>query len=146
MADYDYDYDSDSEDIYPQFHDPFENADHLSTAGEGRGHSCELRLYESRINSHSERVKLHVGKQSKLRLEKDKDYNAALIQIKTYDRDMDLIETRLQIQSPYLKTALREVVKTYPGINMNASTIVISGKPRLFFHYRAELVAYGNTL
>ncbi|KAF2813036.1 P-loop containing nucleoside triphosphate hydrolase protein [Mytilinidion resinicola] len=54
---------------------------------------------------------------------------------------------QLEIQSPYIKAALREVVKSYPGVNINSNgPISIWKEPWYLFHYRHELSTYASKL
>ena len=61
-----------------------------------------------------------------------------------YTKDSDIENTELLVKSPYLVTALREVIQKYPGVSLDAREIVIPDLPKCLFHYRKELLSYGN--
>ena len=111
------------------------------------GAKCELRTYESRYNTRGELILLQSGCRTELGAETDSSCEAALVLTRFYDISKELLSTRLDIQSPHIKTAMREVVRSYPEVNINSSGhILIFDKPRCLFHYRSELEAYASML
>ncbi|KAH6718164.1 P-loop containing nucleoside triphosphate hydrolase protein [Leptodontidium sp. MPI-SDFR-AT-0119] len=78
--------------------------------------------------------------------EKAEAQGYAMKSYKTYSRDGTLESSRLEIQSPYLKEALRAVVKQYPGVSFRGDTIILSGTLRCVFHYRKELEEYRQAI
>ena len=113
------------------------------------GLKCEVKVYEARFNSKGERVPLQVGVERAVKPPIDKDHDSALVLTRFYKRDRDLDsldDTELEIKSPHIKTALREVIGEYPGIDLNASKVVIKDLPKCFFHYYSELNSYGCAL
>ncbi|KLU91841.1 hypothetical protein MAPG_10790 [Magnaporthiopsis poae ATCC 64411] len=57
----------------------------------------------------------------------------------------------VEVNSPHIQLALREVIKKYPGQNFNASPVSLSGANEIgamacLFHYRRELEDYGKKL
>ena len=134
------------------FVDPFANIDMTTQSLDNEfGVDCEIRTYEKRYNSRGEYKKLQVGQQrflsekseSKL---KDHDHRFAMVYMRCYDKNEEICSTELHIQSPHIKKALREVVRSYPGVNLDTKEIIIKGLPKCLFHYRAELADYGSKL
>jgi hypothetical protein len=88
---------------------------------------------------------MQTGSQRQLDLATDKSVRAALILTRYYDTKKVLKSTSLEIQSSYIKTALRDVVQSYPGVNINSSrSIVINSESRCLFHYHDELRDYAE--
>ena len=102
-------------------------------------------MFESRYNSKGERVKLEAGTRQDLELP-EQGSESALVLTKHYERDGELGDTVLEVQSPHLKAALEKVITHYPGLQFNAEEIILSGLPKCLFHYRTELTTYGNSL
>lgn len=109
---------------------------------------CEIKTYEARYDSRGDQVVLQVGKRRDLDDdEEDRDHDSALVLTRFYDHHENLDYTQLEIRSPHVIAALREVIVEYPGINLHSSKkITIPGLPKCFFHYREELNAYGLAL
>ena len=126
------------------FEDPFAAAQGTAVEDEGKGLSCEIKTYERRYNSHGDRKLLQVGKSTRWRDDTDRDFESALVLVKSYDKDMNLEQTELHVQSPHVKKALRDVLHEYPGMNLGASKITIRDVPMCFFHYRKEFAEYGS--
>ncbi|KAF2193260.1 P-loop containing nucleoside triphosphate hydrolase protein [Zopfia rhizophila CBS 207.26] len=126
--------------------EPFEFTKEFQNPDDTEGLTCELKTYEARYNSQGERVNLQVGARRQLEKKADRDHDSALILTRYYGRDKELEGTLLEIRSPYLKTALREVIKDYPGVNLYSGRIVLRELPKCLFHYRKELQSYGATL
>jgi hypothetical protein len=63
-----------------------------------------------------------------------------------YDRDRELEFTQMEVRSPYIRAALRAVIKEYPGLTFETGKILIRNEPRCVFHYREELRDYGLRL
>ena len=129
------------------FPDPFAFAKaQIDDTEDAPGLRCEVKTYEARYNSKGERLTLQVGTKRDLKEQKDRDHDSALVLTRFYDRDKELEYTELEIRSPHINAAIREVINEYPGINLHARKIVIRDLPKCFFHYRNELQAYGTTL
>jgi hypothetical protein len=131
--------------LYELEHDyPTESRDHVVG-----GSKCELRTYESHLNSRGEQIALQVGTKKKIKPSKVSEIDSALVLTKYY-KDLDghkvLDYTKLDVKSPHLKEALRKTIPRYPGLNLNSEEISFRGLPRCFFHYRKELKAYGTTI
>jgi hypothetical protein len=110
------------------------------------GLTCELKTFEGRYNSKGERVVLDVGSRWRLEPPRDRANDSALVLTRFYDKEKELEYTELEIRSPYIKTALMEVVPEYRHINLRTTKIVLRDHPTCLFHYRKELQAYGSTL
>lgn len=108
---------------------------------------CELKTYEVRYNSRGQRLTILIGAHSwSMRNDLDLDNDSALIFTKFYTKEQDLERTELLIQSPYLVSALQEVIIEYPGVNIQSRAIVMRDLPECIFHYRTELQRYGTLL
>ena len=114
---------------------------------EDEGQKCELHTYERRFNTRGEPVLLQSGCKTELEGETESSVEAALVLTRFYDISRNLELTRLNINSPHIKAALREVVRSYPGVNIESSgPISIFGEPQCLFHYRCELEAHASML
>jgi hypothetical protein len=113
---------------------------------EDRGELCELHSYDSRYNSKGEKVVLRTGSKYVFDEEEEKSPKAALVLIR-HVSSHTVTHTSLQIKSPYIKKALKNVIGYYPGVNIDSErTITIGGKSRCLFHYRHELRKYAETI
>ena len=111
------------------------------------GRKCELHTYERRFNTRGEPILLQSGRKTELGGETGSSAEAALVLIRFYDISRKLISTKLDILSPHIKATLREVVRSYPRVNIKSSgPISIFDKPRCLFHYRSELEAHASML
>ena len=110
------------------------------------GSKLEIKSYESRHNSYGNRTRLEAGTRRTETPPKDADHNSALVQTRYYDYSGDLSYTDVEVRSPYMKTALRKVIKEYPGMAFKTNKIIFRDEPRCIFHYRRELQAYGMSL
>ncbi|KAF5502790.1 ATPase family AAA domain-containing protein 3B [Colletotrichum aenigma] len=114
---------------------------------DGSGADCELHVYESRYDTRGENVVLRVGVKHEFEAPKDRSHAAALVLTRFYSEDKELYSTRLEVRSPYLRKALREVIKSYPGIDFDpANNVWIhEDDASCLFHYRAELEVYAES-
>lgn len=108
------------------------------------GTICELRQYESVFNSKGERVLLQMGARRRNRnINRDNSSKfSALVQTKFWDKDQDTYHTELDIQSPYMKSALKTCVPEYANLDIEHRSIILKDEPRCIFHYRLELGQY----
>ena len=103
---------------------------------------CEVREYEERHNIKGEKI-LKLVEEKKTGLdEKDEEKDYAMISYKYYSPDGSLLSRRLEINSPDIQKALREVIKKYPGVSFGGETIILNGILKSIFHYREELENY----
>ncbi|KAJ2989987.1 hypothetical protein NUW58_g3183 [Xylaria curta] len=73
-------------------------------------------------------------------------HGAGFVLTRYFSPNKALESTSFEIRSPYAKQAIRDVIKSYPGVNINSTgKIVLFGAPRCLFHYRAELSAYADS-
>ncbi|KAF2814797.1 P-loop containing nucleoside triphosphate hydrolase protein, partial [Mytilinidion resinicola] len=108
---------------------------------------CELHTFECRYNSRGESVTLQVGARKEINAEKPKSHDVALVLTRAFDHLKKLKSIRLEIRSPYIKTALRKVVKTYPDVMFETrGPITLYNEPRCLFHFRKELQLYSENL
>lgn len=127
-------------------HDPLAALDGLSD-DEG-GEICELHVYENRYNSNGFMINLQVGAMDELPTERRRNPHAALVVERTYTISRTLQNTLLEIRSPHMRKAMKSVIGTYPGVNLDAvGMIQISGAnlPYCLFHYRHQLQEYAQT-
>ncbi|KAI9851898.1 MAG: hypothetical protein M1824_002448 [Vezdaea acicularis] len=110
------------------------------------GLECELKTFEARYNSKQERVILNVGSRKVLNPPQDRAHKSALVLTRFYDKKKELEYTELEIRSPYVKTALKEIVPEYRELNLRTEKIILRDHPKCLFHYRKELQTYGSTL
>ena len=104
---------------------------------------CELHTYDSRYNTKGERVYLQSGRKRDWHPDPPQRNEAALVLVRHYNAEKILDETTLEIRSPHVKDALKEVIVSYPGINLHSSShITLNNEPQCLFHYRKELQAY----
>ena len=111
------------------------------------GQKCELHTYERRFNTRGEPILLQSGCKTELGGETESSVEAALVLTRFYNISRELETTQLDIRSPHIKAALREVVGSYPEVNIQSSgPISIFGEPQCLFHYRSELEARASML
>ena len=65
---------------------------------------------------------------------------------KWFNREGQVYLQTLEIYSEHVQTALRKVIPEYPGINLQANPIILSGPLECVFHYRKELAEYRDLL
>lgn len=106
------------------------------------GQKCELKTYEARYNSEGVRVILHAGVRDHVKPPRSRHHDSALVLTRFYDRERSLEKTELEVRSPYIKRALRDVIEKYPGLNIHSKEVVITDLPKCLFHYRYELKEY----
>jgi hypothetical protein len=114
---------------------------------ENEGEECEIHMYERRYNSRGEAILLQSGSRSKFSRATESSIEAALVLTRYYSIQKQLEGTQLEIKSPYIRVALKAVIQSYPGININSSgPILIPGDPMCLFHYRDELHTYASKI
>ena len=126
--------------------DPFailEAPDSLQAGGQNR----EIHMYESRFNRRGEKMLLKSGSRSVLRGAKEVSVDAALVLTRYYSPQSNLTSTQLEIRSPYIKDAMKAVIRFYPSVNINSDgPIYINNSPWPLFHYRHEIHRYAMKL
>ncbi|RDW80898.1 hypothetical protein BP5796_05596 [Coleophoma crateriformis] len=109
------------------------------------GKKCEIHMYERRFNSRGEAILLQSGSRSEFSWITESSVEAALVLTRYYSITKALESTQLEVRSPYIRAALKDVVRSYPGVNVNSSgPILIPGDPKCLFHYRDELNTYAS--
>ncbi|KAK0123894.1 hypothetical protein ONS95_008886 [Cadophora gregata] len=121
----------------------FDDIEHIDPPQNGavKQLKCEVKEYEERMNLKGELIMKEIEEKHAVD-EKTEGQDYAMKSYKRYGRDGSLESSRLEIQSPYLKDALRAVVKEYPGVSFRGDTIILHGVLRCVFHYRKELEEY----
>ncbi|KAI0974342.1 P-loop containing nucleoside triphosphate hydrolase protein [Xylaria arbuscula] len=123
--------------------DPF---DALDSEDESEGEDYELHVYDSRCDTRGDRTLLRASTNSNLVLQKPASLRAGFILIRYFSPTKVMESTFFEIRSPFAKQAIRDVIKSYPGVNINSTgKIVLFGTPRCLFHYRTELSAYADS-
>ncbi|KAF1913314.1 P-loop containing nucleoside triphosphate hydrolase protein [Ampelomyces quisqualis] len=128
--------------------DPFAFVGNTTCATEptGRqGELCELHSYDSRINPKGEEIVLRTGSKYEYDEVAVRSPQAALVLVR-YIKHGKVIFTSLEIRSPYIKKALREIVGSYPGVNIDSQqSVILKDIPHCLFHYRHQLREYAET-
>lgn len=126
----------------------FANARDEPNNDPNRGQKLEIKTYESRYNSQGNPILLSTGtnKGNWTRAEPEEHTHSALLVTRFYDKNKELEYTEMEVRSPYIRAALRSVIKTYPGLTFDTGKILIRNEPRCIFHYRNELRDYGMRL
>ena len=110
-----------------------------------QGEKCEIHLYERRFNTRGEPITLQSGSRSDLVWPVESSIEAALVVTRFYNHRKELESTQLEIKSPYIREAMKTVIGSYPGVNINSGgPILVPGDPRCLFHYRNELNSYAS--
>ncbi|RYP73909.1 hypothetical protein DL771_003351 [Monosporascus sp. 5C6A] len=110
------------------------------------GTNCEIRQYERVTNAKGEKVLLRSGSSRASLGNGPRDSwsaQSALVLIKDLGDDY-CPRTELEIQSPYIKKALKTCVPAYEKIDVEGKPICLQDQPRCVFHYRQELMKYHN--
>ena len=110
------------------------------------GLKCELKTFESRYNWKGEKVLLSVGSRKNLDAPNHAAPDSALVLTKFYNQEKELHYTELEIRSPHLKKAFKEVVPEYKDLNVQTNSIILRDDVRYLFYYRTELQEYGRNL
>ncbi|KAF2125251.1 hypothetical protein P153DRAFT_110524 [Dothidotthia symphoricarpi CBS 119687] len=110
-----------------------------------RGQLCELHNYDSRPNSKGEHVVLRTGSKFTIDEDGEKSPEAALVFTRYITKHGMMYYTTLRINSPLICKALREVIVSYPEIDIDTcSSTILFDKPKCLFHYRNELEQYAK--
>lgn len=113
-------------------------------AFDGEGETCELHAYGRRQNTSGEEI---WRTDSKEELEPPKRISrlACMVLTRYYTSTKELLRTELEIQSRHIIKALREVIVTYPGVDLASKYVTIREPPMCLFHYRLELQEYAQS-
>ncbi|KAF2459597.1 P-loop containing nucleoside triphosphate hydrolase protein [Lineolata rhizophorae] len=66
-----------------------------------------------------------------------------MVVTRKYSQDNKLESTTLKIQSPFIVTALRNIIKYSPDVPLDVSDVIdIGDPPAIIYHYRHELATY----
>lgn len=129
-----------SEDGVPSVSD---DDDDLS--GQNRGLVCCLETCDLHDDKRGGYDRVRTGRLH-AETERDENARAAMVLTRHYDSNRRLTATTLLIQSPFIASALRDVVKRYPGVGMHGQHgITLRGQPRCLFHHHRELEEYART-
>ncbi|KAI0007268.1 P-loop containing nucleoside triphosphate hydrolase protein [Xylariaceae sp. FL0662B] len=109
---------------------------------------CQVKEYEARYELDGKRTVKELVPNTDADLQDEGKF--ALRLYKYYMRDGKTEKVQLEIQSPYIRDALRTVIQKYPDQNFTGN-ITLTGNAEhsalaCLFHYRKELREYGETL
>ncbi|CAJ2511449.1 Uu.00g070740.m01.CDS01 [Anthostomella pinea] len=109
---------------------------------------CEVKEYEARYDAEGKRSVKEVELDQDADLKDDGKFAMRLY--KYYTRDSRIEKVNLEIRSPHIRQALREVVGSYPDQNFSGS-VTLTGSSEFsalacLFHYRRELKSYKDSL
>lgn len=111
------------------------------------GVKCEVKRLDSVYNGKGEKVSLSSGTRYRLEHDRPQDtFDAALVRTQNWTRSGEPDFLELEIRSPYMKAALKEVVPEFHDIIVDSKHITLRDEPRCLFHYRDELFNYGAGL
>ncbi|KAI1127960.1 P-loop containing nucleoside triphosphate hydrolase protein [Nemania abortiva] len=116
----------------------------LSQSSDNTGTLCETRQYERVTNSKGEKIVLRSGApRPRLTRGIQDEWSAksALVVIKEIDSS-GCPHTELEIQSPYMKAALKSCIPQYASMDIEQKSIILHNEPRCVFHFRQELMNY----
>ena len=116
---------------------------------EGSGQKCEIAVLESRYNRYGEQLPLQVATVRQPQPKKQVPgfaHYSALVLTKHFDKLGNFTGTILEIKSPHVIKALRDVIKSYPEVEFGTKRVLINGLPQCIFHYRNELQQYGRNI
>ncbi|KAL5348815.1 hypothetical protein ACLOAV_006237 [Pseudogymnoascus australis] len=125
----------------------YDQVEHVgpSTNGTAKHQTCGIKEYEERRNLKGEMILKEVEAKVEVDEKKDgKEY--AMKSYKVYASDGDLVSSRLEIYSPYIQEALRQVIKEYPGVSFRGDLLILNGTLKCVFHYRQGLENYRQTV
>ncbi|KAF2232526.1 P-loop containing nucleoside triphosphate hydrolase protein [Viridothelium virens] len=127
--------------------DPFEALrDPAEVYDDGLGRQCELRSNEARYNSKGERVVYNTGYRRDLGELPDSHPESALVLTRYYRQNESLEFSEVDVRSPHIRRALREVVGEYNGIDLKSRRIIVRDFHRCLFYYERELREYANRI
>jgi hypothetical protein len=114
----------------------------MAKTAQGTGQKCEVRLWQDRPRKDGSRqlvAKSDLG----TGLDLDEDQTYAIVMRQTFDDKSVLQSTTLQINSPQLLLAFREVVKSYPTVPSDFEGPFEMESPfQMLYHYWDDLDAY----
>ncbi len=110
------------------------------------GLKCELKTFEYRYNWKGEQVLLSVGSRKKLDDPNHMAPDSALVLTRFYNQGKEVEHTELEIRSPHLKKAFKEVVPEYKDLSVQTKSIILGDGVRYLFYYRTELQEHGRNL
>lgn len=129
-----------TQDIGFRMADPPESAENPTSATFGS--LCEVKLLEQRYDEHGRLITNQIeGKKAK-----DDFSQHALVQRLIFSQDNKLVETRLDINSPYILQALDTVADFYPAHPAPFNEpVTIQGPYMILGHYWEELSNYASS-
>jgi hypothetical protein len=128
---------------------PEEKGKTESAAATGLKVKCEIKELETRPGLNGEDHTKEIKAKPKKDGDEGKEDLCAMKAHKTFNREGKLSNFVLEIYSPYLREALRAVIKRYPGQHFSGEVVYLSGFTQssalaCLFHYRHELEAYAK--
>jgi hypothetical protein len=108
------------------------------------GMKLELKNYDVRVDSKGEKIFLQTGKKYNFLDLEDDYHDSAIVVSKTYNAKNKVVGVEINIRSPHIVGALKDVIIQYPDISFDGKTVTISGPPHCLFHYHKELTEHGR--
>ncbi|KAL3425244.1 AAA family ATPase [Phlyctema vagabunda] len=105
---------------------------------------CEVREYEARFNLKGEKVEKLVDAKTEADDNADKGY--VMSSHKTFGMQGSLIVWTIEIYSPHIQKALRQVIQVYPSVSFEGDIIILNDETHCIFHYRRELEQYRDSI
>lgn len=106
------------------------------------GSRCELKSIEHRYNKRGEQERIERDGVF-VNWQKKADDAYALVAEQTFDKDHRHEKTNLEVNSPQLLRACRDVIQYHPDLPGDFEQPVVVQDPfEVFFHYRKELAQY----
>lgn len=97
-----------------------------------RGQKLEIKTYESFYDARGRKVTLDLGLRKQQTESPDTNNETAIVIVMDYDVQKRLVSTEMQIRSPYIRNALKQVIRAYPGVAFNTKQVIIRGEPKHF--------------
>jgi hypothetical protein len=115
-----------------------------SVAHQSSGVKCELTEYDCVFNSEGRQVVVRSG--TSYDLVNAKNIESAISRTTHWDKEGQKALVQTEIQSPFIKDALKAIVPEYQKRNLDYNHISFVAKPNNLFHFRDELFSYGQKL
>ncbi|KAK6863578.1 hypothetical protein PG995_000106 [Apiospora arundinis] len=118
----------------------------ISAQQEGQGCALKLDHFDEFFNSNGDKVTLPAGEAYRHNQKRNRTCQSALVATKVWDRNQALQSKYLEIKSPHMKAAIKEIIPAYKTTDINVPAIRLNGPPHLLYHYHEELQIYGMAL
>lgn len=124
---------------------PIASLEEQSDVGE-IGVTCEIRQYERITNAKGEKVTLRAGTSRRGAglgaSSHDRWSHSSALVLTTDLSNSDCPWSQLEIQSPYIKAAMKECVPGFENFDILNKSIILENEPWCLFHHRQNLIDY----